>query len=96
MIRSGLGHVIVFGKNHLRRIFGEYVEYHNCSRTHLSLDMNSPESRPAQIPDKGYVVAVPQVGGLHADTNAKLHRTYLDSSNPYRGAPQSGAGYPGS
>lgn len=63
--RECLDHVIVSSENHLRRILAGYVEYYNQSRTHLSLDMDSPESRLVQTPEQGNVVAVPQVGGLH-------------------------------
>jgi hypothetical protein len=58
-------HVIVFSENHLRRILAAYVAYYNGSRTHLSLEMDSPIARPVQTPDEGNVIVVPQVGGLH-------------------------------
>lgn len=50
--RECLDHVIVSGENHLRRILGEYVNYYNQSRTHLSLEMDSPESRPVHTSEK--------------------------------------------
>ena len=58
-------HVIIFSENHLRRILARYIKYYNGSQTHLSLDMDSPNSRSVQMPDQGAVVAVPQVGGVH-------------------------------
>lgn len=63
--RECLDHVIVFSENHLKRILVGYVEYYNGSRTHLSLEMDSPVTRPVQTPDQGEVTSVPQVGGLH-------------------------------
>ena len=63
--RECLDHVVVFGENHLGRILGEYVEYYKRSRTHLSLGMDCPESRPVQTAKQGNVIAVPQVGGLY-------------------------------
>ena len=63
--RECLDHVIVFSERHLRRVLAGYIEYYNSSRTHLSLDKDSPNSRPVQTPQQGDVVAVPQVGGLH-------------------------------
>jgi transposase InsO family protein len=63
--RECLDHVIVFSEGHLRRVLAGYIEYYNGSRTHLSLDMDSPKSRPVEMPERGAVVAVPQVGGLH-------------------------------
>ena len=63
--RECLDHVIVLNERHLRRILAEYVAYYNESRTHLSLDMDSPVPRPVQAPNQGEVVSLPQVGGLH-------------------------------
>jgi hypothetical protein len=33
--------------------------------THLSLQKDTPESRPVQTPEAGRIVAIPEVGGLH-------------------------------
>jgi transposase InsO family protein len=63
--RECLDHVIVFSENHLRRALADYVAYYNESRTHLSLEMDSPVTRPVQVPNQGEVVSLPQVGGLH-------------------------------
>ena len=63
--RECLDHVIVLSEAHLRRMLAAYVAYYNGSRTHLSLEMDSPIARPVQTPDQGDVIAVPQVGGLH-------------------------------
>jgi len=41
------------------------LDYYHRSRTHLSLGQDSPEPRSIQPPEKGSVVAVAQVGGLH-------------------------------
>lgn len=60
-----LHHVIVFSEHHLRRILADYVAYYNERRTHLSLEMDSPESRPVQAPDRGRFFSFPNVGGLH-------------------------------
>jgi transposase InsO family protein len=63
--RECLDHVIVLSEGHLRRILAGYVAYYNRSRTHLSLEMDSPVTRPVQTPDYGKVISLPQVGGLH-------------------------------
>jgi transposase InsO family protein len=63
--RECLDHVIVLSEAHLKRILAGYVRYYNGSRTHLSLEMDSPLSRPVQTPDEGKVIALPHVGGLH-------------------------------
>ena len=63
--RECLDHVIVFDESSLRRILASYFDYYHGSRTHLSLQKDSPEPRPIQPPEIGSIVAVPQVGGLH-------------------------------
>jgi transposase InsO family protein len=63
--RECLDHVIVFNENHLRRVLRRYVGYYHRSRTHLSLQKDSPESRPVEPPENGKVVEYPEVGGLH-------------------------------
>src|SRR5438445_4983448 len=63
--RECLDHVIVFNEWSLRRTLKSYFDYYLRSRTHLSLAKDAPETRPAQLPELGAVVEVPQVGGLH-------------------------------
>ena len=63
--RECLDHVIVLNEKHLHRILAEYFEYYHNSRSHHSLDRNSPIPRCVEPPSNGEVVAVPQVGGLH-------------------------------
>jgi hypothetical protein len=63
--RECLDHVIVFNEASLRRILKFFLEYYHVSRTHLSLEKDTPESRSVQPAGSGRVVAVPQVGGLH-------------------------------
>ena len=63
--RDCLDHVIVLGERHLYQILREYVEYYNGSRSHLSLDGNSPIPREVEPPSRGRVVALPYLGGLH-------------------------------
>jgi transposase InsO family protein len=63
--RDCLDHVIVLNDRHLKRILTSYFNYYHRWRTHLSLGMDSPESRPVQLPPIGKVVDFPEVGGLH-------------------------------
>jgi transposase InsO family protein len=63
--RECLDHVIVLNAAGLRTILKSYVSYYMTSRTHLSLEKDSPTSRPVMPPAHGRVIAVPQVGGLH-------------------------------
>ena len=63
--RECLDHVIVLNEDHLRRILSSYFEYYHESRTHLSLERNSPVPRRVEHPSEGKVIAIPQVGGLH-------------------------------
>ena len=63
--RECLDHVIVLKERHLKRVLASYFHYYHGWRTHLSLAMDSPESRPEQLPAHGNVVEFPEVGGLH-------------------------------
>jgi len=63
--RDCLGHVIVLNERHLKRILTRHFDYYHHWRTHLSLEMDSPESRSVQPPDLGKVLQFPEVGGLH-------------------------------
>lgn len=63
--RECLNHFIVLNERHLRRILSSYFTYYHESRTHLSLDRNSPIPRDVEPPERGKVIAIPQVGGLH-------------------------------
>ena len=63
--RDCLAHVIFLNKWHLRRILRGYFSYYHSSRTHLSLDKDSPDTRAVEPPESGNVVAFPCVGGLH-------------------------------
>ena len=63
--RECLDHVVVIGERHLRGILSKYVDYYNRTRTHLSLNKDTPEYRPVQWPNEGRVVEMPRVGGLH-------------------------------
>ena len=60
-----LDHVIVFNDRHLRRILKEYFEYYHEARTHLGLGKDSPVPREVELPDRGSIVSMPMVGGLH-------------------------------
>jgi transposase InsO family protein len=63
--RECLDRVIVLNERHLKRILSSYFVYYHESRAHLSLDRNSPIPREIERPERGKVVAIPQVGGLH-------------------------------
>ena len=63
--RECLDRVIVINEQHFRRILRLYFTYYHESRTHLSLDRNSPIPRDVEPPERGKVIAIPQVGGLH-------------------------------
>ncbi|KKL27715.1 hypothetical protein LCGC14_2382360, partial [marine sediment metagenome] len=63
--RECLDHVIILNERHLRSILAEYFGYYHESRTHLSLDRNSPGPRAVCPPEQGNVVAKEYLGGLH-------------------------------
>ncbi|MEE9294226.1 MAG: integrase core domain-containing protein [Phycisphaerae bacterium] len=63
--RECLQHFIILNERHLLRILRAYFDYYHHARAHLSLDRNSPVARDVESPDRGKVIAIPQVGGLH-------------------------------
>jgi len=63
--RECLDHVLIFNEGHLRRLLAGYFQYYHRWRTHLSLAIDCPDTRPVLPPDQGPVIAVPEVGGLH-------------------------------
>jgi putative transposase len=63
--RECIDHVVVFNEEWLRRHMKSYVQYYHETRTHLSLEKDTPVSRSVQPPDLEQVVALPQVGGHH-------------------------------
>ena len=63
--RECLDQVMIVSDNHLRRILASYFQDYHRWRTHLSLAMDSPDSRPVQSPEYGAVVEFQDVGGLH-------------------------------
>ena len=63
--RECLDHVIVCNQRSLRQILQSYFVYYQYSRTHLALTKDAPESRAVEKPERGRIVVIPQVGGLH-------------------------------
>jgi transposase InsO family protein len=63
--RECLDHLIVFDEASLLRQMKSFLTYYHETRTHLSLEKDTPSHRPVQEPASGGVVAIPQVGGLH-------------------------------
>jgi putative transposase len=60
-----LDHMIVVNERHLKRILTDYFDYYHRWRTHQSLEMDCPESREVHPTDRGAVIEVGEVGGLH-------------------------------
>ena len=62
--RGCLDHMIILNEKHLHDVLHEYIlEYYNVSRTHMSLEKDSPIHRPIQ--KDGRIVSKPILGGLH-------------------------------
>jgi transposase InsO family protein len=61
--RECVDHVVALGEQHLRRVLKSYARYYNTSRTHCSLDKDTPVPRPVQR--IGSIVSHSLVGGLH-------------------------------
>jgi putative transposase len=64
--RELLDHVIVLGERHLLRLLRSFFdEYYHPARCHQALDGDAPQPRAVEPPERGRVVAIPLVGGLH-------------------------------
>ena len=62
--RECLDHMIILNEKHLHDVLHEYIfEYYNVSRTHMSLEKDSPIHRPIQ--KDGKIVSKQILGGLH-------------------------------
>ena len=61
--REWLDHLIIIGEAHLRRVLRAYADYYNRTRTHLSLNKDTPLARP--ILREGRIKSIPHLGGLH-------------------------------
>ncbi len=61
--RECVGHMIVWGEAHLRRILRAYTRYYNDIRTHRSLNKDAPIFRPVQR--AGIINSRAILGGLH-------------------------------
>jgi transposase InsO family protein len=61
--RECLDRMLIFGEAHLRQILTLYASYYNESRTHLSLDKDTPLGRAVQ--QYGNIAATPVLSGLH-------------------------------
>jgi transposase InsO family protein len=62
--RECLDHLVIANERGLRSALAAYVEYYLKSRTHLSLNKDSPVSRPVAPPTAGRIVAIPHLGDL--------------------------------
>ena len=52
-------------ERHLRHVLQSHIDYYHRWRTHRSLDMDTPETRPVQPPEVGAIWKLHEVGGLH-------------------------------
>ena len=83
--RECLRHVIVLNEWYLLRILRSYFDYYHESRTHLSLNRNSPVRCNVEPREQGRVISIPKVGGLHhryrrAARDASRFREILSAS----------------
>jgi putative transposase len=71
--RECLDQVIVWNERSLRRTLQSYFAYYQRSRTHLALGKDAPEPRAPEPPERGRVIAIPLVGGLHHRYQRQQH-----------------------
>jgi len=69
--RECLDHVIVWNKRGLRRVLQAYVAYYQRSRTHLSLDKDSPVPRAVAPPSAGASLPSRRSADFTIGTNAE-------------------------
>lgn len=56
--------MIILSEKHLHSVLAEYInDYYNVSRTHMSLEKDSPVLRATQA--QGQIMSMPILGGLH-------------------------------
>jgi len=60
-----LDHMIILGERRLKHVLSSYLAYYHGARTHLSLAKDAPDGREVQTVEKGSVVELNRVGGLH-------------------------------
>ena len=65
MRRECLDRIIVFNERQLRTILDSYFAYYHKVRPHRGLSHDSPIPRPVESPERGNVIEMPLVGGLH-------------------------------
>ena len=63
--RECLDHVLVLDARHLHRLLADYFYYFHRHRPHRGLNQDSPEPRDIEPPERGKIVALPLLGGLH-------------------------------
>ena len=63
--RECLDRVIVFNERQLRLVLESYFQSYHEVRPYRSLSHDGPIPRPVASPDRGDVIEIPLVGGLH-------------------------------
>ena len=63
--RECLDHVIICNARHLHWVLGDYFDYFHRHRTHRALNQDCPYPRPTEPPERGNIIALPLLGGLH-------------------------------
>ena len=63
--RDCVDHILVVNERHLRKMLRSYLAFYHDSRTHLGLAGDNPKPRGIESEERGSVVALPVLGGLH-------------------------------
>jgi transposase InsO family protein len=64
--RDCFDHVIALSEAHVRRLGRDLVAYYHEDRTHMSLEKDTPHTRPAEPkPIAARLESLPRIGGLH-------------------------------
>jgi transposase InsO family protein len=67
--RECLDFFLIFNEHHLRKIMKQYQAYFNQARPHQGLDQRipCPTEQSEEQPDRGKIISLPVLGGLHHD-----------------------------
>jgi transposase InsO family protein len=63
--RECLDQLLILNAAHLHRALSRFFDYYHRVRPHRSLDHDAPVSRPVEAPERGEVIELPVLGGLH-------------------------------
>ncbi len=62
--RECLDWTLIWGRHHLEKVLGEFVEHYNCSRPHRGIDLDAPIPLKPVVDTDAAIERVDRLGGL--------------------------------